>query len=105
MARSFSGRKKYDIHFFYGTETLEEAVFLHEFKDVTMHNTHNFKTTVVSKDKDGFITSEILQKNLGDLNDYDFMICGPPAMMAAIQEQLKESGVSDEKIHIEAFSM
>lgn len=105
MARSFRGKKKYSIHFFYGTETLEEAVFLSEFKDVTMHKTHNFKTTVVSRDKDGFITSELLSKHLGDLSKYDYMICGPPGMMSAIHAQLKNSGVPEEKIHIEAFSM
>ena len=105
MARSFKGKKKYDIHFFYGTETMDEAVFLSEFRDVTMHKAQNFKTTVVSRDKPGFITAELLQKNLGELNNYDFMICGPPGMMSAIKSQLESSGVPETQIHIEAFSM
>jgi predicted ferric reductase len=105
MARSFSGKKKYDIHFFYGTETTDEAVFLSEFKDVTMHKAHNFKTTVVSRDKDGFINAELLRKHLGDLKKYDFMICGPPGMMSSIKNQLKDSEVPDRQIHIEAFSI
>jgi ferredoxin-NADP reductase len=59
----------------------------------------------VPKDKDGFITAELLGASLGDLNNYDFLICGPPMMMRALGFQLKAAGVHEDKIHIEDFSM
>lgn len=105
MARSFSGKKKYDIHFFYGTESLDEAVFLQEFIDITRIMPENFRTSVVSKETSGFVTIDLLKKSLSTLREYDYMICGPPGMMKALSMQLKEAGVADDQIHIEAFSM
>ncbi len=105
MARSFTGSKHYDIRFFYGSETLEEAVFLGEFQDITRHLPNNFKTSIVSKDIHGFVTVELLQKSLGKLTEFDYMICGPPAMMQALLGQLTDAGVPDNQIHIEAFSI
>jgi predicted ferric reductase len=105
MARSFNLREKFGIHFFYGAETEEEAVFLSEFKDITMLLPDNFTTHLVPKDRDGFITAELLKNTLSDLNSYDFLICGPPMMMKTLSFQLKAAGVHENKIHIEDFSM
>lgn len=105
MARSFAGKKPYDIHFFYGTESLDEAVFLQEFIDITRHLPENFRTSVVSKDTSGFVTIDMLQKALGDLNEYDYMVCGPPAMMGALESGLKKAGVPESQLHLEPFDM
>lgn len=105
MARSFSGRSKYDIKFFYGTETLTEAVFLQEFIDIMRHVPESFRTQVVAKNLSGFITLDLLRDSLENLEDYDYMICGPPAMMNALTKQLTEAGIAPEKIHFEAFAM
>ena len=105
MARSFSGPKRYDIRFFYGTESLEDAVFLGEFLDITRHLPDNFNTTVVSKDITGYVTVDLLKKSLDDLQAFDYMICGPPGMMHALEAQLLNAGVAEDQIHIEAFSM
>ncbi len=105
MARSFSGTKEYDIHFFYGTETIEEAVFLQEFIDITRHLPDNFHTSVVSKDISGFVSTDLLQRSLGDVKEFDFFICGPPGMMKALQSQLLGAGVPEQQIHVESFSL
>jgi predicted ferric reductase len=105
MARSLSGPKEYDIKFFYGTESLEDAVFLGEFLDITRHLPKNFSTTVVSKDIEGFVTIDLLKKSLVNLTDFDYMICGPPGMMHSLEQQLTDAGVAVDHIHIEAFSM
>lgn len=105
MARSFSGRSEYNIKFFYGAESLEEAVFLQEFIDVMRALPDNFQTEVVAKNLSGFISADLLQKSLDDLKQYDFMICGPPRMMATLRRQLQDAGVPASKIHYEAFSM
>jgi predicted ferric reductase len=105
MARSLAGSNKYDIRFFYGTESLEDAVFLGEFLDITRHLPDNFNTKVVSKDIEGFVTLDLLKESLGNLGDFDYMICGPQVMMRMLEEQLLSAGVQPRQIHIEAFSM
>ncbi len=105
MARSFSGRSHYDIRFFYGTESLEEAVFLQEFIDVARTVPENFDTRVVAKNLSGFVSVDLLKNSLPKLEEYDYMICGPPGMMGALKRQLTDAGVPLAQIHNEAFSM
>lgn len=104
MARSFSGNREYEVHFFYGTDTLEEAVYLQEFMDITRHVPKNFRTSVVSRNISGFVTVGILQKSLHDLQAFDYFVCGPPPMMAALKSSLITHGVPEEQIHIESFN-
>ena len=105
MARSFAGKQHYDIRFFYGTESLGEAVFLQEFIDIMRHVPENFDVKVVAKNLSGFITPEMIKKDVEHLDKYDYMICGPPAMMQAMKEGLRLAGVPEDQIHTEAFSM
>ncbi len=105
MARSFSGKQNYDIKFFYGTESLADAVFLQEFIDITRHLPDNFNTSVVAKNYSGFVTIDSLKQSLGNLTDYDYLICGPPRMMDTLQKQLSEAGVNEQNVHVESFSM
>ncbi len=105
MARSFSGKSHYDIKFFYGTESLEDAVFLQEFIDIMRHVPKSFQTKVVAKNLSGFITIDLLKGSLENLKDFDYMICGPPGMMQAMTSQLAKTGVPAQQIHYEAFSV
>ena len=44
-----------------------------------------------------------LLKSLLPSNNYEFYICGPPEMMGAITNDLKEWGVPDDKVFFESF--
>lgn len=105
MARSFSGKKHYNIHFFYGTESLDEAIFLQEFIDITRQLPDNFDTKVIAKNLTGFVTIDLLKASLGSLEEYDYFICGPPGMMKALKTQLLSAGVGELSIHVESFSV
>lgn len=105
MARSFTERGAYDIRFFYGTKSLNEAIFLQEFIDITRAIPYNFRTTVVTQNFSGLITINMLKKSLYDLQNFDYLICGPPEMMEALTAQLLAEGISPEKIHTEAFKI
>ena len=105
MARSISEREHYDIRFYYGTDSFEEAVFLQEFLDITRHLPERFHTTVVSKEISGFVTLDLLRHSLGRLEVFDYFICGPPIMMKTLTRQLIMEGVPPEQIHAEPFSM
>ncbi len=104
MARSFSGPENYDVRFFYGTESLDEAVFLNEFINITRHLPENFRTSVVAKNFSGFVSVDMLRKSLSDLKKFDYLICGPPPMVKAITAQLKKAGVPNSQMHFESFS-
>ncbi len=51
---------------------------------------------------EGFLSLDILRKNLPS-NNYDFYLCGPPPMMSSLTEALDKWGVPEERVHFEAF--
>ena len=50
----------------------------------------------------GRLGIDVLQSNLM-LDDYDIFVCGPPAFMQAIYDDLRRLGVRDDHIFAEAF--
>ena len=40
----------------------------------------------------------------GDLNDYTFMVAGPPAMAEGVQAELAEAGVDEANVTADRFS-
>jgi NAD(P)H-flavin reductase len=51
------------------------------------------------------IDARFLSEYLGDdLNEYTFLVAGPPAMAKAMQRALTEAGVGDENVIAERFS-
>lgn len=48
------------------------------------------------------VSLSLLQKEL-ESNNYEFYICGPPAMMSSVTEGLKQWGVPERRIFSEAF--
>lgn len=53
----------------------------------------------------GFITTNVIQKYVPSILEYDFYICGPPIMLEAQLENLKKLDVSKKNIHFERFAM
>ncbi len=52
-----------------------------------------------------FVGPELLHDHLaGDLDGYRYLLAGPPAMVEAITDSLREAGIPDELIHPERFS-
>jgi uncharacterized protein len=50
----------------------------------------------------GFVSLPLLKAVL-PFDDFDFYLCGPPAFMQSLYEQLRSLHVPDERIHAEAF--
>ncbi|HEX6462608.1 MAG TPA: PAS domain-containing protein [Candidatus Saccharimonadales bacterium] len=50
------------------------------------------------------IGAELLTSYMEDMADHAFYIAGPPAMVFAIQDELRQIGISDEHIHTEGFT-
>lgn len=106
LAKNAAGRK---IELFYSVKNADEFVLLDELKTL-LKTSGGTLHTVVSEGKGkadvhGMLTADVLKDRLGSLDRRDFYICGPPPMMQAIQEQLRDAGVEPELIHTEQFSL
>ncbi|HTO15123.1 MAG TPA: hypothetical protein VLZ83_05105 [Edaphocola sp.] len=50
----------------------------------------------------GYISAELIKKNIEDFNTY-FYLCGPPPMMSALEKDFELLGIPEEKIVKEGF--
>ncbi len=98
------------VTLFYGNQTEADVTFLPELAQTEASNP-KFKivqvitTPVNAAQETGFITCEVLQRHLDtDLENYEFFVCGPPAMIAKLIPELKEYEVPKDQIHYELFS-
>jgi predicted ferric reductase len=103
MARSLRRKSGLNIDMYYCYKQPEDAVYWRELETVA-RNHRNFTLRGMCETSEGFLNAEILDKNSGELAQKDIFICGPPAMMKALKQQLIDKGVPDEQIHTEEFS-
>jgi predicted ferric reductase len=90
------------IDFYYCTKNKKEAIFLDKLIEVSP-KLKGLKIIPHFSDEEGFITIDKIKKISSPLNEKIFLICGPPKMMFDISRQLKNNGVSKEKIIMEDF--
>jgi ferredoxin-NADP reductase len=98
---------------FYSNRRPEDAAFLEELSQVQKENL-NFTLigTMTGMERSsrpwhgetGFITKAMLMKFIDDLTLPIYYISGPPAMVAAMQKTLSDSGVENSNIRAEEFS-
>ena len=107
------GESKRETWFFYGVRSSREqiakehlATISREHDNVQVHVCHSapLDSDVLGKDYDHAerVTVDLLKRLLPS-NNYEFYICGPPSMMQAIFEDLREWGVAKADIKFEAF--
>ncbi len=82
----------------------EDDIILHdEFQDMLgerfVNILSNQETSQYAK---GQISMDFIKQNSESMNDF-FYVCGPPPMMDAVVNQLKNLGVSEDKIVMEEF--
>jgi uncharacterized protein len=100
--------------FFLAVRNGNDIALRDEITDVASRNKAQFRTVTLFSDptehciegKDfdckGFLSVDVLKRFLGTSN-YEFYICGPPPMMAAMTKALFDWGVPEADIHFEAF--
>jgi uncharacterized protein len=102
-----------EVWFFYGlTNRREHAMYDHLTQTAARHdNVHLVAcysspsdTCVEGTDYHvrGYVSVDLFKKMLPS-NNYEFYICGPPAMMESVTRGLREWGVPDSDVHFEAF--
>lgn len=105
MARSLSIRNSYNIHLFYAAEELQDAVFLRELIAIRKTLPDRFETTIVNRQISGFVTTDMIKQQIPNLALPDYFICGPPAMLNTLKQQLLNHGVDEDHIHTEIFAV
>jgi len=95
----------------YGTPSKELTPFYEELKklsaEINLSLIHVFEKAPDSwKGETGFITEEIMRRNLPEnISDCEYFVCGPPLMMDVVESTLREWGVPVHRVHSERFNI
>jgi NAD(P)H-flavin reductase len=94
----------------YSNRDRESTAFLDELQDLERRN-ENLRLVLTMTDDDGWdgetrrIDAEMLRDVLeGGLNDYRYLVAGPPPMVQGVVENLKGAGIPEEQIASDSFS-
>lgn len=97
---------------FHGVKTRQDRVAVDQlqlwarrpsFHFVTCYSIGSGPENLGPFEAEGFVTTDILKRWLPSSN-YEFYVCGPPAMMASVMTQLQDWKVPRTSIHYEAFT-
>jgi predicted ferric reductase len=100
MARSLGD--DHEIHLIHGVKTRAQAYFFDELHGIATSRA-GFHFRLIPEDEQGLITVDLLEEEVGSLQDTDYLICGPPVMIDAISSRLVEKGIPRARIHFERF--
>ena len=98
------------ITLLYGNHTEEDIVFRKELEEMQEQNKNLKVVFTVSEASEswtgytGRINAEMIVKEIPDYKERTFYICGPPAMVEAMENLLKDLNVPQEEIKKENFS-
>lgn len=101
------------ITLLYSAQVPEAIVFRHEFERLPRQNPHlKIITTVTSPEKGqepwmgetGLIDAAKIQAHVDDISSAIFYSCGPPPMVQAMQDLLKEMNIAGDQIRVERFT-
>ncbi|MGI5951867.1 MAG: ferric reductase-like transmembrane domain-containing protein [Brooklawnia sp.] len=95
-----------EAHLFYGNETYPEIAYRDELDALThVHVVHVLNQEPDHAGETGFVTADVLRRNLPrELDEYQFLLCGPPPMVISLEEELTEAGVSGDQVRHELFA-
>ncbi len=99
----------YEVTLVYSNRDRESAAFLDELSELE-RALPGFKLVLTMTDEPGWegesrrIDAAVLQDHLGELERYNFLVAGPPAMTEAVVAELHGAGVSEESVLADSFS-
>ena len=101
-----------EVWLFHGVKTRQDRIAVDQlqmwarrpsFRFVTCYSIEAGPQGLGSFEAEGFVTTETLRRWLPSSN-YEFYVCGPPAMMTSVMTQLQDWDVPQGSIHFEAFT-
>ena len=103
-------RLPYRVTLIYSNRDRESTAFLDELRELE-HTLPDFRLVLTmtqdsdwegeTRKVDGEFVKDYLDE---DLNQYTFLVAGPPAMAEGVQGALQEAGVRDENLIAERYS-
>src|SRR5262245_43538992 len=94
----------------YSNRDRESTAFLDELQELAQRNP-NIRLVLTMTDDEGWdgetrrIDAVMLRDVLeGDLNDYRYLVAGPPGMAKAVEAELKGAGIPEEQVASDSFS-
>lgn len=106
--RSWKG----EIYFLFACLSAESIIFREEIEYLAKRYP-NLRVTIVLEEpgdtsRNGFLTGrvtrKILSESVPEISSRRVQICGPPPMIDAVKQMLRELGVRDENVHTEIFA-
>ena len=103
-------RLAHRVTLIYSNRDRESTAFLDELRELERELPALWLVLTMTEDPgwDGdprLIDAQVLKDYLGEnLNEYTFLVAGPPAMTEAVQRALAEAGVEKENVIAERFS-
>jgi len=96
----------YRVYLFYSVKTRSEIIDWALLYDQMMQKSNSLRVIpYIADEQPSFLNADYISQTVGGLEGRDYYLCGPPAMMESIKQQLKDSGVPAVAIHSEEFSM
>ena len=100
------GDEDAELVLLYGTNTLKEAVFQEEFKELEkLSPKFKFVNVLSAEDKDGvekgFITAELIKKYAPE--QYSIFMCGPQAMVNFVDKEIEKLNLRKKFVRHELF--
>jgi ferredoxin-NADP reductase len=103
-------RLPYRVTLVYSNRDRESTAFLDELKELAQEIPDLRLILTMTQDagwegETRKVDSQFFEDYLGeDLNEYTFLVAGPPAMAEGVQQALEEAGVQDENVIAERYS-
>ncbi len=98
-----------ELTLIYSARTKADAVLLDELK--TIQSSRSFKLVEIYADERiagaeyGRLDQAALARLIPDLKDRDVFLCGPPPMMSALKQALRNLGLPKKQLHWERFAL
>lgn len=109
---SKSAQHKRNIYFFYGARTESDLLYADDFYEQAKNDEHFYYFPTLSGADENWLGStgyvqQVLELNLNaidKLENIEFYLCGPAALMAEAIDMLKAKGVEDAAIRFDDFN-
>lgn len=94
------------IDLYYSVKKKEEAVFLSELNSIA-ESAKNRRITVFlhESEQKGHLSQKHIMESSKEIREAHVFICGPPAMMYSLRDQLVSAGLDRRRIYLEEFAL
>lgn len=99
MARSLP--EGYTIDLYYAVKSRAQGYFIDTLEELARAH-RGLKLIPFPEDESGFLTAEEIDRRSG-LEGTEVLMCGPAPMTSTLERQLRQRGVSSNRIHYEEF--